>query len=122
MDRSCRSASPSPPLPGAFPAPAGPVRTAPGAAPAGRGRRSGRSPEPAAGAAPLPRRIVFLARRDLGNPAAGGSELLVDRIAEGLTGHGHQVTLLCGGPTSERDYRVVSAGGDASHFLRVPGR
>lgn len=66
-----------------------------------------------------PRRIVFLARRDLGNPAAGGSELLVDRIAEGLTAHGHQVTLLCGGPAAYRDYRVVSAGGDAGHFLRA---
>ncbi|MBA0049973.1 glycosyltransferase family 1 protein [Streptomyces sp. AJS327] len=68
---------------------------------------------------PSPRRIVFLARRDLGNPAAGGSELLVDRIAEGLTAHGHQVTLLCGGPAAYRDYRVVSAGGDAGHFLRA---
>ncbi|MBO8190922.1 glycosyltransferase family 4 protein [Streptomyces oryzae] len=66
-----------------------------------------------------PRRIVFLARRDLGNPAAGGSELLIDRIAEGLTHHGHQVTLLCGGPAAYRDYRVVSAGGDATHFLRA---
>ncbi|MFD4414094.1 glycosyltransferase family 4 protein [Streptomyces sp. NPDC058475] len=68
---------------------------------------------------PQPRRIVFLARRDLGNPAAGGSELLVDRLAEGLTGLGHQVTLLCGGPAAYRDYRVVSAGGDLGHFLRA---
>lgn len=85
---------------------------------------------PGSGPPPLPRRIVFLARRDLGNPAAGGSELLVDRIAEGLSAHGHQVTLLCGGPPSTglpgrggapaRGYRVVSAGGDAGHFLRVP--
>lgn len=67
-----------------------------------------------------PRRIVFLARRDLGNAAAGGSELLIDRIADGLTAQGHQVTLLCGGPAAERDYRVVSAGGDADHFLRAP--
>ncbi|MGW0843142.1 glycosyltransferase family 4 protein [Streptomyces sp. NPDC002787] len=66
-----------------------------------------------------PRRIVFLARRDLGNPAAGGSELLVDRLAEGLTRLGHQVTLLCGGPAAYRDYRVVSAGGDLSHHLRA---
>lgn len=68
---------------------------------------------------PQPRRIVFLARRDLGNPAAGGSELLVDRLADGLTRLGHQVTLLCGGPAAFRDYRVVSAGGDLSHYLRV---
>lgn len=68
----------------------------------------------------VPRRIVFLAHRDLGNPAAGGSELLVDRLADGLTGLGHQVTLLCGGPAGYgafRDYRVVSAGGQTAHYL-----
>ncbi|WP_197371074.1 glycosyltransferase family 4 protein, partial [Streptomyces clavuligerus] len=68
-----------------------------------------------------PRRIVFLSRRDLGNPAAGGSELLVDRLADGLTRLGHQVTLVCGGPAADRDYRVVSAGGDLGHFLRARG-
>jgi len=68
---------------------------------------------------PPPRRIVFLAHRDLGNPAAGGSELLVDRLADGLTRLGHQVTLLCGGPASYRDYRVVSAGGPYGHYLRA---
>ncbi|MEV6752257.1 glycosyltransferase family 4 protein [Streptomyces sp. NPDC051214] len=67
---------------------------------------------------PQPRRIVFLARRDLANPAAGGSELLVDRLADGLSKLGHQVTLLCGGPAAFRDYRVVSAGGDLGHYLR----
>ncbi|WP_371529359.1 glycosyltransferase family 4 protein [Streptomyces sp. NBC_01283] len=67
---------------------------------------------------PQPRRIVFLARRDLANPAAGGSELLVDRLADGLSRLGHQVTLLCGGPAAFRDYRVVSAGGDLGHYLR----
>ncbi|MDJ0462565.1 glycosyltransferase family 4 protein [Streptomyces sp. H27-C3] len=67
-----------------------------------------------------PRRIVFLSRRDLGNPAAGGSELLVDRLADGLTALGHQVTLLCGGPAAYRGYRVVSAGGDLGHFLKAP--
>ncbi|MFC8917689.1 glycosyltransferase family 4 protein [Streptomyces sp. NPDC057116] len=72
------------------------------------------------GAVRPPRRIVFLSRRDLGNPAAGGSELLVDRLAEGLTALGHEVTLLCGGPAAYRDYRVISAGGDLGHFLRAP--
>jgi glycosyltransferase involved in cell wall biosynthesis len=70
---------------------------------------------------PHPRRIVFLAHRDLGNKAAGGSELLIDRLADGLTGYGHQVTLLCGGPAAYRDYRVVSAGGDLGHYLRARG-
>ncbi|WKX69289.1 glycosyltransferase family 4 protein [Streptomyces sp. XD-27] len=74
---------------------------------------------PARPASPMPRRIVFLARRDLGNPAAGGSELLIDRIADGLTAHGHEVTLLCGGPATHRGYRVVSVGGDADHYLRA---
>ena len=68
---------------------------------------------------PHPRRIVFLAHRDLGNRSAGGSELLVDRLADGLTRLGHQVTLLCGGPAAYRDYRVVSAGGSYGHYLRA---
>ncbi|MEW2614119.1 glycosyltransferase family 4 protein [Streptomyces sp. NPDC047880] len=68
---------------------------------------------------PHPRRIVFLAHRDLGNASAGGSELLVDRLADGLTRLGHQVTLLCGGPVALRDYRVVSAGGPYGHYLRA---
>ncbi|MFD5338933.1 glycosyltransferase family 4 protein [Streptomyces hawaiiensis] len=68
---------------------------------------------------PQPRRIVFLAHRDLDNPSAGGSELLVDKLADGLTRLGHQVTLLCGGPTAFRDYRVVSAGGPYGHYLRA---
>ncbi|WP_328946023.1 glycosyltransferase family 4 protein [Streptomyces sp. NBC_00250] len=76
-------------------------------------------PHTASPVAPVPRRITFLARRDLANRAAGGSELLIDRIADGLTADGHDVTLLCGGPAAARDYRVVSAGGDASHFLHA---
>ncbi|KPI03154.1 glycosyl transferase group 1 [Actinobacteria bacterium OK074] len=69
---------------------------------------------------PHPRHIVFLAHRDLGNPQAGGSELLVDQLASGLTELGHRVTLVCGGPAAaQHDYRVVSAGGKLSHFLRA---
>ncbi|MEV7858973.1 MULTISPECIES: glycosyltransferase family 4 protein [Streptomyces] len=89
-------------------------------------------PQPPPAVPANPRRIVFLAHRDLDNPSAGGSELLVDRLADGLTRMGHQVTLLCGGPASPRlsaaperggtpvrGYRVVSAGGAYSHFLRA---
>ncbi|MGW6917167.1 glycosyltransferase family 4 protein [Kitasatospora sp. NPDC054939] len=74
-------------------------------------------PEPAA-----PRRITVLAWRDLANPAAGGSELLVDRLASGLAARGHEVTLLCGGaePPVGRTYRVISSGGTYDHFLRTP--
>ncbi|WP_128436509.1 glycosyltransferase family 4 protein [Streptomyces cyaneus] len=96
-------------------APAHPRTAQPGTA----RRRTPGAEVTASGSSPYPRRIVFLARRDLDNPAAGGSELLVDRIADGLTAAGHQVTLLCGGPAAYRDYRVVSAGGDAGHFLRA---
>ncbi|MET8824850.1 glycosyltransferase family 4 protein [Streptomyces sp. NPDC004610] len=76
-------------------------------------------PQHPAALPPVPRRITFLAHRDLGNPAAGGSELLVDRLADGLTRLGHQVTLVCGGPAAFRDYRVVSAGGAYAHYLRA---
>ncbi|WP_079166573.1 glycosyltransferase family 4 protein [Streptomyces oceani] len=108
-----------------------PFGVTPRTAPNGRATAAPRPtlpPGPSAGASAAlgtaatpepPKRIVFLARRDLDNPAAGGSELLIDRIADGLTAHGHEVTLLCGGPAAYRDYRVVSAGGDADHFLRA---
>ncbi|MEU6661147.1 glycosyltransferase family 4 protein [Streptomyces sp. NPDC046821] len=76
-------------------------------------------PHPVPASSPPPRRIVFLAHRDLGNPAAGGSELLVDRLADGLTRLGHEVTLLCGGPAAYRDYRVVSAGSELGHYVRA---
>jgi glycosyltransferase involved in cell wall biosynthesis len=66
------------------------------------------------------RHIVFVAWRDLANPRAGGSEVLVDRLAEGMTARGDRVTLLCGGPTAERPYQVVRNGGTYSQFLRAP--
>ncbi|MDH6519284.1 glycosyltransferase involved in cell wall biosynthesis [Streptomyces sp. SAI-208] len=93
-----------------------PLRTSPQAS---QRQPSPHSPHHTSALPPPPRRIVFLAHRDLDNPAAGGSELLVDRLADGLTRLGHQVTLLCGGPASYRDYRVVSAGGEFGHYLRA---
>ncbi len=66
------------------------------------------------------RRIVFIAWRDLANPDAGGSELLVDQLAQGLTGRGDLVTLLCGGPVGDRPYQVRRSGGTHSQFLRTP--
>jgi glycosyltransferase involved in cell wall biosynthesis len=66
------------------------------------------------------RRIVFIAWRDLANKDAGGSELLVDRLAQGLTVRGDQVTLLCGGPVGERPYPVRRSGGTYSQFVRTP--
>lgn len=66
------------------------------------------------------RHIVFVAWRDLANPRAGGSEVLVDRLAEGMTARGDRVTLLCGGPTAERPYQVIRNGGGYTQFLRAP--
>jgi glycosyltransferase involved in cell wall biosynthesis len=66
------------------------------------------------------RRILFVAWRDLANPKAGGSEVLVDRLAAGMAARGDEVSLLCGGPSGERAYTVVRSGGTYSQFLRAP--
>jgi glycosyltransferase involved in cell wall biosynthesis len=67
-----------------------------------------------------PREILFIAWRDLANKRAGGSEVLVDRLASGMLARGHRVTLLAGGPMAERPYRVVRNGGTYSQFARAP--
>ncbi len=66
------------------------------------------------------RRLLFVAWRDLANRRAGGSEVLVDRLAAGMQARGDQVTLLCGGATAERRYAVVRSGGTYSQFVRAP--
>ncbi len=66
------------------------------------------------------RHIVFLAWRDLANENAGGSELLVDKLAQGLTARGDRVTLLCGGAVGERPYEVRRNGGTYTQFARAP--
>jgi len=66
------------------------------------------------------RHVLFIAWRDLASPRAGGSEVLVDRLAEGMMARGDQVTLLCAGPTATRGYRVIENGGTYSQFLRAP--
>ena len=66
------------------------------------------------------RHIVFIAWRDLANKDAGGSELLVDRLAQGLTERGDRVTLLCGGAVGERTYEVRRSGGTFTQFARAP--
>src|SRR5438105_10217106 len=65
-------------------------------------------------------RIVFMAWRDLAHPQAGGSEVLVDRLAVGLQARGHQVTLLAGDPVGHRPYPVVGTGGRFAQYLRAP--
>jgi glycosyltransferase involved in cell wall biosynthesis len=66
------------------------------------------------------RHIVFIAWRDLANKDAGGSELLVDRLAEGLAARGDRVTLLCGGTVGSRPYEVRRSGGTYSQFVLAP--
>jgi glycosyltransferase involved in cell wall biosynthesis len=94
-----------PPTP-ARPAPvqAAPVQTTPAAADAGR----------------APRHLAFVAWRDLANPRAGGSEVLVDQLAEGMAARGDRVSLLCAGPTAARPYEVIRNGGTYTQFLRAP--
>jgi len=66
------------------------------------------------------RRLLFIAWRDLANRQAGGSEVLVDRLAAGMKARGDQVSLLCGGPSAEREYEVIRSGGTYSQFIRAP--
>jgi glycosyltransferase involved in cell wall biosynthesis len=66
------------------------------------------------------RRLLFVAWRDLANGRAGGSEVLVDRLAAGMLARGDDVRLLCGGPSAERPYTVIRSGGTYSQFLRAP--
>jgi glycosyltransferase involved in cell wall biosynthesis len=73
-----------------------------------------------AGKAGTGRRILFVAWRDLANRRAGGSEVLVDRLAAGMTARGDDVTLLCGGPSDEHPYTVIRNGGTYSQFVRAP--
>lgn len=65
-------------------------------------------------------RILALSWRDLAHPQAGGSEVLVDKILMGLQERGHEVALVCGGPTGERPYPVHRAGGTYSQYVRAP--
>jgi glycosyltransferase involved in cell wall biosynthesis len=95
-------------------APAAPPPAPPGSLPAPREPATARDPERA------PRHIVFVAWRDLANPRAGGSEVLIDRLSEGMTARGDRVTLLCGGPVAARGYQVIRSGGTYSQFLRAP--
>ena len=66
------------------------------------------------------RHVVIVAWRDIASPHAGGSELLVDQLASGLTSAGDRVTLLCGGPSAPHGYEVVRSGGPYTQFLGAP--
>ena len=64
---------------------------------------------------------MFVSWRDLANPLAGGSELLVHQLMSGLAQRGYETALLCGGPVEQNSlYRVVNSGGRYSQYLRAP--
>jgi hypothetical protein len=60
--------------------------------------------------------VVIAAWRDIASTQAGGSTLLVDQLAAGLTARGDRVTPLCGGPRLwERARPVVGLRDAADH-------
>lgn len=65
-------------------------------------------------------KVVFLAWRDLAHPNAGGSEVVVDRLIEGLRARGHDAELVCGGPVEPRAYRVTRNGSTYTQYLKAP--
>ncbi len=69
-------------------------------------------------------RILFVSWRDLSHPNAGGSEVVVDKLASELARRGHHTELVCGGPASAegppRAYPVTVAGGTYSQYVRAP--
>ncbi|MBV9194492.1 MAG: glycosyltransferase family 4 protein [Solirubrobacterales bacterium] len=67
-----------------------------------------------------PLRVTFLTWRDLAHPQAGGSEVLIDRLAQGCVERGHDVTLMCGGPLARHPYRAHDLGGEFGQYLRAP--
>jgi glycosyltransferase involved in cell wall biosynthesis len=64
--------------------------------------------------------IVAVSWRDLAHPSAGGAEVLLDRVLNGLHDRGHRVTLVCGGPLSQHSYEAVDSGGTYSQYLKAP--
>ncbi len=70
--------------------------------------------------------VLFLNWRDCTHPQGGGSEVYVERVAEGLARRGHRVTVFCGHhPGAPRDeitaagVRIVRAGGRLSVYPRA---
>ncbi len=64
--------------------------------------------------------ILIVTWRDLAHPLAGGSEVFVDRLAEGLLLKGNHVVVVCGRPTTTHRYPVVDGGGTYTQYLRAP--
>jgi len=69
---------------------------------------------------PTTLRVVFIAWRDTSHPQAGGSEVVVDRLATGLHDRGHDVLLLAGSPTTDHPYPTKPIGGRFAQYARAP--
>ncbi len=67
-------------------------------------------------------RILFNASKDTAHPNAGGSEVYMNTVMQGLHDRGHQVHLSAGGPVDRHDYGVSNGGGTFDQFLRSPVR
>lgn len=68
-----------------------------------------------------PKSVVFVSWRDLINPLAGGSELLIHELASGMAQRGYEVSLLCGGPVeSKTNYKIIDAGGTFTQYIGAP--
>jgi glycosyltransferase involved in cell wall biosynthesis len=65
-------------------------------------------------------KILINAWHDLESPRAGGSEVVVDRLATELTLNGNDVTLSVPGPIGNHAYKTIRSGGFYSQFLRAP--
>ncbi len=65
-------------------------------------------------------RILVNANRDTAHEYAGGSEVFMDHVLQGLHKRGHKVHLSVGGPRGVHPYPATEAGGTFSQYLRSP--
>lgn len=65
-------------------------------------------------------KIVFLSWRNLAHSQAGGAEMVVDRLAEGLSKKGHVIISLSGGPKTQTEYESISLGGTYAQYALAP--
>lgn len=64
--------------------------------------------------------VLINAWRDTVHPLAGGSEVMVDHLAGGLTEAGHRVVLRAGAPVAAHVYPTVNGGGKFTQYLTAP--
>ncbi|MDH3293593.1 MAG: glycosyltransferase family 4 protein, partial [Acidimicrobiia bacterium] len=65
-------------------------------------------------------RVLVHASRELAHPHAGGSEVYMDQVLQGLHDLGDEVHLATAAPVGERVYETSANGGTFSQFFRAP--